>query len=53
MFITDAPRSTVLLCMPGRGEALAAPDALLAGLAESGGVQGAMQLVQVGVPTDA
>ena len=30
MFMTDAPRSTVLLSLPDRGEALAAPDALFA-----------------------
>jgi len=53
MFMTDAPRSTVLLSLPDRGEALAAPDALFAGLAGSSGVQAAMQLVQVGVPGDA
>ena len=84
--MTGAPRSTVLLSLPDRGEALTAPDALFAGivrdygtqisrfamgdehnvakrhqlpgdaargLAESGGVQPAMQLEHVGVPDDA
>jgi len=39
MFITDAPRSTVLLSLPDRGEALAAPDALFAGIVRDYGTQ--------------
>ena len=39
MFMTDAPRSTVLLSLPDRGEAPEAPDALFASIVRDYGTQ--------------